>query len=66
LSAAVRKKILARNPIAEAEKIPSIAKFDHVVLDDAELALLFPGGDGTDLPGSGTGAASPMHLSAGR
>jgi hypothetical protein len=99
LSAAVRKKLLARNPIADAEKIPYVGKFKHDVLDDSDLpktergirtfriddslaqllaahrekqkrlvaglpdsadvdlsliklpagALLFPGGDGTDL-----------------
>lgn len=43
LSAAVRTKLLAVNPIECAEKVPSIGRFDHDVLDDAELTKLVAG-----------------------
>jgi integrase len=43
LTVAVRKKLLAYNPIADTEKVPTVGKFDHGVLDDAELARLVAG-----------------------
>jgi integrase len=43
LSAAVRKKLLSRNPVDDVEKIPAAGDFDHEVLDDAELARLVAG-----------------------
>jgi len=49
LSAAVRKKLLARNPIGDAERIPAAGEFDHDVLDDAELARLVAGFKGSPL-----------------
>jgi integrase len=49
LSAAVRKKLLARNPIDGAEKVPATGKFDHDVLDDTELVKLVEGFKGSPL-----------------
>ena len=43
LGAAVRKKLLARNPIDDAEKVPAATKFDHEVLDDTQLVELVEG-----------------------
>ena len=40
LRAAVRKKLLARNPIDDVETVPIVDKFDHDVLDDTNLAKL--------------------------
>src|SRR6266446_605573 len=49
LSAAVRKKLLARNPIGDAERVPAAGEFDHDVLDDTELARLVAGFKGSPL-----------------
>jgi integrase len=49
LSAAVRKKLLSRNPIGDAERIPATGEFDHDVLDDTELARLVAGFKGSPL-----------------
>jgi integrase len=43
LSAAVRAKLLVRNPVDGVEIVPAAGKFDHEVLDDAELARLVAG-----------------------
>jgi integrase len=43
LSAAVRAKLLARNPVDDVEVVPTAGTFDHDVLDDAELARLVAG-----------------------
>ena len=49
LSAAVRKKILARNPVDGVETLPGVGEFDHDVLDDAEIAKLVVGFKGSPL-----------------
>jgi integrase len=49
LSGAVRKKLLTRNPIGDAERIPAAGEFDHEVLDDTELARLVAGFKGSPL-----------------
>jgi integrase len=49
LSAAVRKKLLARNPVGDAERIPAAGEFDHDVLDDTELPRLVASFKGSPL-----------------
>lgn len=49
LSAAVRGKILARNPADDVTVVPAVGKFDHEVLDDTELAKLVAGFKGSPL-----------------
>jgi integrase len=49
LSAAVRAKLLARNPADDVTVVPAVGKFDHEVLDDTELAKLVAGFKGSPL-----------------
>jgi integrase len=43
LDLAARKGVIARSPVQDAERVPSVAQFDHVVLDADELARLLAG-----------------------
>jgi integrase len=43
LSAAVRKKLIARNPIEDAEKVPATGTFDHEILDETDIVRLVDG-----------------------
>jgi integrase len=49
LSAAVRAKVIARNPVDGVEIVSAVGTFDHDVLDDAELAKLVAGFRGSPL-----------------
>jgi hypothetical protein len=43
LGTAVRKKLLARSPVEDVEKVPTAGKFEHDGLDDTEIARLVAG-----------------------
>jgi integrase len=49
LAAAVRKKLLARNPVDGVDTVPAASKFGHDVLDDTEIAKLVAGFKGSPL-----------------
>jgi integrase len=49
LQAAVRAKLLARNPVDDVEVVPTASTFDHNVLDDTEIVRLVAGFKGSTL-----------------